>query len=64
MNRNDFDHICKLLEQVLASLSPDKAYLIESRLLPVAREWKSRPRRLSGPARQCAAGPCATSSTR
>lgn len=41
MNRNDFDHICKLLKQESGlMLSPDKAYLIESRLLPVARKWK------------------------
>jgi len=41
MNRNDFDHICKLLKQESGLvLSPDKAYLLESRLLPVARKWK------------------------
>jgi chemotaxis protein methyltransferase CheR len=41
MNRNDFDLICKLLKQESGLiLSPDKAYLLESRLLPVARKWK------------------------
>ncbi len=41
MNRTDFDHICKLLKQESGLvLSPDKAYLLESRLLPVARKWK------------------------
>jgi chemotaxis protein methyltransferase CheR len=41
MNRNDFDQICKLLKQESGLvLSPDKAYLLESRLLPVARKWK------------------------
>jgi len=41
MNRTDFDQICKLLKQESGLiLSPDKAYLLESRLLPVARKWK------------------------
>lgn len=41
MNRTDFDQICKLLRQESGLvLSPDKAYLLESRLLPVARKWK------------------------
>jgi chemotaxis protein methyltransferase CheR len=41
MNRDDFDMICRLLRQRSGLvLSPDKAYLMESRLLPVARKWK------------------------
>jgi len=41
MNRDDFDMICRLLRQRSGLvLSPDKAYLMESRLLPVARRWK------------------------
>ncbi|MGD9742113.1 MAG: protein-glutamate O-methyltransferase CheR [Hyphomicrobium sp.] len=41
MNRADFDMICKLLrEQSGLVLMADKAYLLESRLLPVARKWK------------------------
>jgi chemotaxis protein methyltransferase CheR len=41
MNRTDFDQLCKLLKQESGLiLSPDKAYLLESRLLPVARKWK------------------------
>jgi chemotaxis protein methyltransferase CheR len=41
MNRDDFDMICRLLRQRSGLvLSADKAYLMESRLLPVARKWK------------------------
>lgn len=41
MNRADFDMVCNLLRQQSGLvLMPDKAYLLESRLLPVARKWK------------------------
>jgi chemotaxis protein methyltransferase CheR len=41
MNVNDFDLICRILKQRSGLLlSKDKAYLLESRLLPVARKWK------------------------
>src|SRR3546814_7310016 len=41
MNVNDFDLICRILKQRTGlTLSKDKAYLLESRLLPVARRWK------------------------
>ena len=41
MNVNDFDLICRILkERSGLTLSKDKAYLLESRLLPVARQWK------------------------
>lgn len=41
MNVNDFDFICRILkERSGLTLSKDKAYLLESRLLPVARRWK------------------------
>jgi len=41
MNVTDFDLICQLLkERSGLLLSKDKAYLLESRLLPVARKWK------------------------
>jgi chemotaxis protein methyltransferase CheR len=41
MNVNDFDIICRILkERSGLTLAKDKAYLLESRLLPVARKWK------------------------
>ncbi len=41
MNVNDFDLICRILkERSGLLLAKDKAYLLESRLLPVARKWK------------------------
>jgi chemotaxis protein methyltransferase CheR len=41
MNVNDFDLICRILkERSGLTLAKDKAYLLESRLLPVARKWK------------------------
>ncbi|WP_119459851.1 protein-glutamate O-methyltransferase [Rhodospirillaceae bacterium SYSU D60014] len=41
MNVNDFDLICRILKDRSGlTLSKDKAYLLESRLLPVARRWK------------------------
>lgn len=41
MNVNDFDLICRILkERSGLLLAKDKAYLLESRLLPVARRWK------------------------
>src|SRR5690606_31093137 len=41
MNVNDFDLICRILkERSGLALAKDKAYLLESRLLPVARKWK------------------------
>jgi chemotaxis protein methyltransferase CheR len=41
MNLNDFEFIRRLLQERSGlTLSKDKAYLLESRLLPVARRWK------------------------
>lgn len=41
MNLNDFEFIRQLLQERSGlTLSEDKAYLLESRLLPVARRWK------------------------
>ena len=40
MNNADFDHLCKLLkERSGLVLTRDKTYLLESRLLPLARKW-------------------------
>jgi chemotaxis protein methyltransferase CheR len=41
MNVNDFEFVCKILKDRSGLImSNDKAYLLESRLLPVARKWK------------------------
>jgi chemotaxis protein methyltransferase CheR len=41
MNVTDFEFICQILrERSGLVLTSDKAYLLESRLLPVARKWK------------------------
>jgi chemotaxis protein methyltransferase CheR len=41
MNVTDFEFICQILrERSGLVLTNDKAYLLESRLLPVARKWK------------------------
>ena len=41
MTVTDFDFICQILKQLSGLvLGNDKAYLLESRLLPVARKYK------------------------
>ncbi|HSE73404.1 MAG TPA: chemotaxis protein CheR, partial [Dongiaceae bacterium] len=41
MTVTDFEFICQILrERSGLVLTNDKAYLLESRLLPVARKWK------------------------
>jgi chemotaxis protein methyltransferase CheR len=41
MNTDDFNHLSKLIKDRSGLvLTPDKGYLLESRLLPVARKWE------------------------